>query len=203
MQPQQCAERALDALSFFISDARYGLGVFLLAEHGWDPASIGAALSLGALTGLVSQTPRGALVDAVRAKRALIAGAVVVVTATCLVIPLAPRFWSVAAAGLVGALAGVTRMTVAPDPAAMDPFEVVRTELVEALARMVNRVIRHDKAEAQSALDQLEVIRTTLAEVSDPGFPIWIRPAGPKAAEMLAKLPIPSFTRRVRQDLAT
>src|SRR5215212_2221565 len=111
-QQQRRAERALDALSFFVSDARYGLGaylgVYLLAEHGWDPASIGAALSIGALTGLVSQAPLGALVDAMRAKRALIAGAVVVVTATCLVIPLAPRFWSVAAAGLVGALAGVT-----------------------------------------------------------------------------------------------
>lgn len=106
------AERALDVLSFFVSDARYGLGaylgVYLLAEHGWDPASIGAALSIGMLTGLVSQAPLGALVDAVQAKRALIAGAVVVVTATCLVIPLAPHFWSVALAGLVGALAGVT-----------------------------------------------------------------------------------------------
>jgi MFS family permease len=109
---QRGAERALDALSFFVSDARYGLGaylgVYLLAEHGWDPASIGAALSIGMLTGLVSQAPLGALVDAMRAKRALIAGAVVMVTATCLVIPLAPHFWSVAMAGLVGALGGVT-----------------------------------------------------------------------------------------------
>jgi MFS family permease len=112
MQPQQRAERALDALSFFVSDARYGLGaylgVYLMTEHAWDAGSIGAALSLGALTGLVSQAPLGALVDAVRAKRALIAGAVVMVTATCLAIPLAPRFWPVATAGLVGALAGVT-----------------------------------------------------------------------------------------------
>src|SRR3712207_6346524 len=111
-QQQRRAERALDALSFFASDARYGLGaflgVYLLAEHGWDPASIGAALSIGMLTGLVAQAPMGALVDAVRAKRALIAGAVVMVTATCLMIPLAPRFWSVTAAGLAGALAGVT-----------------------------------------------------------------------------------------------
>jgi MFS family permease len=109
---QRGAERALDALSFFVSDARYGLGaylgIYLLAEHGWDPASIGAALSIGMLAGLVSQAPLGALVDAVQAKRALIAGAVVVMTATCLVIPLAPQFWSVALAGLVGALAGVT-----------------------------------------------------------------------------------------------
>ena len=112
MQLQQRAERALDALSFFVSDARYGLGaylgVYLLTEHAWDAASIGLALSIGSLTGLVSQAPLGALVDAVRAKRALIAGAVVMVTATCLVIPLAPQFWSVTAAGLAGALAGVT-----------------------------------------------------------------------------------------------
>ena len=113
MQPQhQRAERALDALSFFVSDARYGLGaylgVYLMTEHAWDAASIGAALSIGGLTGLVSQAPLGALVDAVRAKRALIAGAVVLVTATCLVIPLAPQFWSVATAGLIGALAAVT-----------------------------------------------------------------------------------------------
>jgi MFS family permease len=111
-QTQHRAERALDALSFFVSDARYGLGaylgVYLMTEHAWDAGSIGAALSIGGLTGLVSQTPLGALVDAVRAKRVLIAGAVVVVTATCLAIPLAPRFWPVAAAGLIGALAGVT-----------------------------------------------------------------------------------------------
>jgi MFS family permease len=112
MKLQKRAERALDALSFFVSDARYGLGaylgVYLLTEHAWDPASIGAALSIGALTGLVSQAPLGALVDAVRAKRVLIAGAVMMVTATCLVIPLAPHFWAVATAGLIGALAGVT-----------------------------------------------------------------------------------------------
>ena len=112
MELQQRAERALDALSFFASDARYGLGaflgVYLMTEHAWDAASIGAALSVGALTGLVSQAPLGALVDAVTAKRALLATAIVVVTATCLAIPLAPQFWSVAVAGLVGALAAVT-----------------------------------------------------------------------------------------------
>jgi MFS family permease len=111
MHERKRAERALDALSFFVSDARYGLGaylgVYLMTEHAWDAASIGAALSIGGLTGLVAQAPLGALVDAVRMKRALIAGAVTVVTLTCLVIPFAPRFWPVAAAGLVGALAGV------------------------------------------------------------------------------------------------
>jgi len=36
-----------------------------------------------------------------------------------------------------------------------------------------------------------------------PGFPGWIGSTGPKAAEMLSKRRIPSFTRRVRQDSAT
>ena len=60
------------------------------------------------------------------------------------------------------------RMTpVAPDPAAADSFEVARAELVEALARMVNRVIQHGKAEVQSALGSIEEIRTALAEVAN------------------------------------
>ena len=36
-----------------------------------------------------------------------------------------------------------------------------------------------------------------------PGFARWIGPAGSKTAETLAKLPVPSFTRRVRQNSAT
>jgi len=110
LQPR--AERALDVLSFVLSDVRYGLGAYLavyfLTEHAWDAASIGFALSFGGLVGLVSQVPLGAMVDALRAKRALLAGAVIVVTATCLLIPLAPRFWPVAAAGVIGGLAGTT-----------------------------------------------------------------------------------------------
>jgi hypothetical protein len=46
-------------------------------------------------------------------------------------------------------------------------FEVVRVELVEALARMVNRVIEHGKAEAQSALGSITEIRALLAEVAN------------------------------------
>ena len=49
----------------------------------------------------------------------------------------------------------------------LDPFEVARAELIEALARMVNRVIQHGKAEAHSALGSIEEIRTTLAKVAN------------------------------------
>ena len=106
------AGRALDVLAFLLSDVRYGLGaylgVYLMTEHGWDPASIGFALSFGGIVGLAMRGPLCFMVDRIRAKRMLLAVAVVTVTATCLVIPLAPRFWPVAAIGVIGALAGVT-----------------------------------------------------------------------------------------------
>ena len=63
---------------------------------------------------------------------------------------------------------GAAWMTpVTPDPKRVDPFEVARAELVEALARMVNRVITHGKTEVQSALNQIEAARTSLAEVAN------------------------------------
>lgn len=111
-QSARHAERALDILNAVLADVRYGLGpyasIFLLTEHGWNQAAIALAFSFGSLTGLVSQAPIGAMIDAVRAKRALLAGAVTVVTAACFLVVLAPYFWSVALAGVVGALAGST-----------------------------------------------------------------------------------------------
>ena len=58
---------------------------------------------------------------------------------------------------------GAARMT----PVASDPAEVVRAELVEALAGLVNRVIAHGTADAQSALCHIDVVRTILAEAAD------------------------------------
>jgi hypothetical protein len=52
-------------------------------------------------------------------------------------------------------------------PAAPDPFEVARAELIEALARMVNRVIDAGKAEVQPALESIVQIRTTLTQVGN------------------------------------
>jgi MFS family permease len=106
------AERRLDLLNILLSDVRYGLGaytgVYLITEHGWDPAEIGVALSAGGLAGLLAQTPIGALVDATPRKRELIAGAVLVVTLCCLLIPVAPSHVPVAIGAVVGALAGTS-----------------------------------------------------------------------------------------------
>jgi hypothetical protein len=51
-----------------------------------------------------------------------------------------------------------------PNPAAIDPKEVVRAELVEELAGMVNRVIQQGKTEARTALCLVAVLRVILAE---------------------------------------
>jgi hypothetical protein len=104
------AERLLDLLNILLSDVRYGLGaylgVYLLAEHHWSEESIGLALSIGGFAGLISATPMGALVDATRDKRWLIAFAALIVLGSCLAIPVAPRLGPVIAAGIIGSIAG-------------------------------------------------------------------------------------------------
>lgn len=69
---------SLDWLNFLLADLRGGLGpyvnVFLLTEAGWDQATIGAVLTASGLIGIAFHAPIGALIDATRAKRALIIG---------------------------------------------------------------------------------------------------------------------------------
>jgi MFS family permease len=69
---------SLDWLNFLLADLRGGLGpyvnVFLLTEAGWDQATIGAVLTASGLIGIAFHAPIGALIDATRAKRALIVG---------------------------------------------------------------------------------------------------------------------------------
>jgi MFS family permease len=101
--------RALDALNFFLADVRDGLGpylaVYLLTVQHWDQESTGLVLSLGGIAGLLAQTPAGALVDNLRAKRALVAGAAATVTGACLLMPLWPSFWPVTAAKIASGAA--------------------------------------------------------------------------------------------------
>jgi MFS family permease len=93
--------RPLDALNFFLADVRGGLGpylaIYLLVERSWDEASIGVVMSIATAAEIVAQTPAGALVDAIRAKRLLMAGAALAVTAVSLVLPWLTAFWTVAA----------------------------------------------------------------------------------------------------------
>jgi MFS family permease len=91
----------LDALNFFLADVRGSLGpylaVYLLAERTWDEASIGIVMSIATAAEILAQTPAGALVDAIRAKRALMVAAALAVTAASLLLPWLTDFWTVAA----------------------------------------------------------------------------------------------------------
>lgn len=103
-------ERALDALNFFLADVRDGLGpylaIYLLTEQKWDEASIGIVMSVAALAGIIAQTPAGALIDRTTAKRALMVTAAVLVTLSCIALPLIHRFELVAATQAIAAAAG-------------------------------------------------------------------------------------------------
>jgi len=95
------ANVGLDAANFFLADVRDGLGpylaIYLLTIQKWDEASIGVVMSIATAAGIISQTPAGGLIDATRAKRAVMAAAAVAVTAASLLLPLVSRFVPVAA----------------------------------------------------------------------------------------------------------
>jgi hypothetical protein len=72
----QTRQRPVEWLNFFLADVQTGLGPFLaayLAANGWNPASVGYALTFGGLVTVAVQTPAGAVVDAVHSKRLLVA----------------------------------------------------------------------------------------------------------------------------------
>ncbi|MBL8584813.1 MAG: MFS transporter [Rhizobiaceae bacterium] len=104
---------ALAVLNFFLADARDGLGPFLdafLATNGWSPFSLGLIATVGGLIGLAVTPLCGAIVDGTTWKRALIAGAVVIVTAAALVTLVFPNpvmVWSgQIGTAVVGAIVG-------------------------------------------------------------------------------------------------
>jgi MFS family permease len=101
-------------MNFFLADVQTGFGTFVafyLATHGWSQDRVGIALSAGAIASVVSQVPGGALADAVRWKRALIAAGIVAIGAAALVLAVTSNFIAVLAALL---LQGVTAGIVTP-----------------------------------------------------------------------------------------
>jgi sugar phosphate permease len=108
------AGRALDALNFFLADVRSGLGpylaIYLLTVQNWNEARIGAVMSIGAIAGLLAETPGGALIDAIHAKRALVLLAALFVTGGSLLLPFLSTFSAVAlsqaAVSAVGSIFG-------------------------------------------------------------------------------------------------
>jgi predicted MFS family arabinose efflux permease len=112
--PSARSLRGLDWLNFFLADVQTGVGPFLaiyLAGYKWNEQSVGLALTVGGIAGILMQTPAGALVDRLRSKRALIAAGVVALAAGALLIAFVPTFWSVLSAQV---LIGGTSSVFAP-----------------------------------------------------------------------------------------
>lgn len=107
----------LDWLNFFLADVQSGVGPFLavyLATSGWDEQGIGVALMASGITGIIAQTPAGALADRVRSKRTLIACGIIALAIGALLIASYPAFWPVMAAQMfIGASTSVFVPTVA------------------------------------------------------------------------------------------
>jgi MFS family permease len=96
--------RGLDWLNFFLADVQTGVGPFLaiyLAAYGWNEARVGLALSVGGIAGILAQTPAGALVDQIHAKRTLIAVGVGALALGALGMAFVPAFWPVMSAQLL------------------------------------------------------------------------------------------------------
>ena len=108
------AGRALDWLNFFLADVRDGLGPYLAIylisvrgpSHGWNEATTGLVMTIAGLAGLAAMAPAGALVDRLRAKRALLVVAALAVTLASIALPLVSGFAAVAATQALAAVAG-------------------------------------------------------------------------------------------------
>ncbi len=109
--PTQRTLRGLDWLNFFLADVQTGVGPFLaiyLSGYHWNEQSVGMALTVGGIAGIMTQTPAGALVDRLQSKRTLIAGGVLFLALGAAMIALFPSFWPVMIAqGLIGGTSSI------------------------------------------------------------------------------------------------
>lgn len=128
--------RRLDALNFLLADVRGGLGpyvgVFLLTQAHWDPATIGTVLTVSGLIGISLHAPMGALIDATRHKRGLVVAGIVALAVSALAIAHAPTLPVVLAADIVMAVLGAV---FAPAVAAITVGLVLRGRLAARLGR--------------------------------------------------------------------
>jgi MFS family permease len=98
------AERAnrapLDWLNFFLADVKDGVGpflaIYLMSSQHWDAGRIGIVLSIAGIATVLARGPAGALADALKCKRTLIAIGAMVVAAAAIVMAVIPQFWAVA-----------------------------------------------------------------------------------------------------------
>src|ERR1700761_2368851 len=97
------------AVNFFMADMQSGIGPFVgvfLAQHGWDSALIGTAMTIGNIAGMLIITPVGGFIDTSQHKRAWVIVPGVAVVAASSIILLWQNFWAVTASQVATAIAG-------------------------------------------------------------------------------------------------
>jgi len=127
--------RALDLVNFFVADVQTEFGPFVavyLTTHKWTQVEIGFALTLGTVTSLVSQLPAGALVDAMRNKRAAASGGLVAIIIAALLLALQPDRLPVLVAQM---LHGFASCVITPAIAAISLHLAGHAALGERLGR--------------------------------------------------------------------
>ena len=101
---------ALDWVNFLLADVRGGLGayviVYLVTRAHWSQATVGAVLTVSGLTGIMLHPSVGALIDNIRAKRALLIVATLVLSVCGLAVVWAPTLPVVLAADIAMAVLG-------------------------------------------------------------------------------------------------
>ena len=101
---------ALDWVNFLLADVRGGLGayliVYLVTRAHWSQATVGAVLTVSGLTGIMLHPAVGALIDNIRAKRALLIAATLVLSVCGLAVVWAPTLPVVLAADIAMAVLG-------------------------------------------------------------------------------------------------
>ncbi|HXO14623.1 MAG TPA: MFS transporter, partial [Mycobacterium sp.] len=100
---------ALYAVNFFMADMEAGMGPFLgvlLQSRGWSTGAIGGVITLGAVVGMLTVTPAGALVDATTHKRACVIVVGLGAVAAAAVILTSQQFWIIAGAQAVMCMSG-------------------------------------------------------------------------------------------------
>jgi len=127
--------RALDWLNFFAANVQTGFGPFIasyLAASKWTQGEIGLMLSVGTVTAMVSQLPGGAVIDALKNKRAAAAAAILAITLSALLLGASPTFVPVLSAEIFH---GFASCMLTPAMAAISLALVGRLNLGERLGR--------------------------------------------------------------------
>jgi MFS family permease len=136
------SRQGLDWMNFFTADVQTGFGAFVslyLAELQWSQESVGFALTIGRISGVLGVIPAGALADSIRSKRGLVAAGLLMIGIAALILALHPTFSFVL---IAEALHGLTAGILGPAIAAISLGLVGR----KMMSLRVGRNHRYDAA---------------------------------------------------------